>query len=82
MARLSDGDGPLNIIIVLWAHGASTAVWVSTAALTRYLESMCECVQCTLAHRYHGECKMFCVYVCVLGGRGSVSDDVIWMCDL
>lgn len=70
MARLSDGDRPLNIIIVLMAHGASTAVWVSTAALTRYLESMCECMQCTPAHRYHGECKMFCVYMCVLGGRG------------
>lgn len=56
--------GPLNIIIVLRARGASTAVWVSTAALTRYLESMCECMLCTLAHRHRGDRKMFLAYVC------------------
>lgn len=57
--------GPLNIIIVLRAHGASTAVRVSTAALTRYLESTCECMLYTLAHCHRGDRKMFLVYVCV-----------------
>lgn len=65
MARPSDGDGPLNMVIVLGARGASAAVRVSAAALTRYLESMCECMLCTLAHRRRGDRKMFCVCVCV-----------------
>lgn len=72
----SGGRAPLQIVIVLMARGASAAAQVSTAALTRYLESMCECMLCTLAHRRRGDCKMFSMdaRVCarVLARRGTV----------
>lgn len=41
----------------------------STAALTRYLESMCDRTLCLLAHCCHRKCLMFFVCVCVCGGR-------------
>lgn len=51
----SDGGGPFSSLLFSKHTVVALVVWASTSALTRYLESMCDCTLCISANCFHGE---------------------------